>query len=93
MTNTKRLDDRLTLVFAQLDELDEALTVFQERCEGDGAHTMMAAHFVPDRPENVTPIFRPVTVPGPTWQHLEAIRRLAWAVRKLAEEVKGGGDD
>lgn len=81
---------RCGVILATLDEIDEAISVFQERCEGDGAFQMMAAHHIPDRPDNVTPIYRPVTVPGDAWQHLEAIRGLAWAVRKLAEEIGGG---
>lgn len=79
---------RCGVILATLDEIDEAISVFQERCEGDGAWTAKIAH--PD--PTVTVIRDTVKVPGQTWQTLETLRHLNWAVRKLVEEIGGAHD-
>lgn len=79
---------RCGVILATLDEIDEAISVFQERFEGDGAWTAKIAH--PD--PTVTVIRDTVKVPGQTWQTLETLRHLNWAVRKLVEEIGGAHD-
>lgn len=88
LTQAKGRAKRCGVILATLDEIDEAISVFQERCEGDGAWTAKIAH--PD--PTVTVIRDTVKVPGQTWQTLETLRHLNWAVRKLVEEIGGAHD-
>lgn len=77
----------LTHVQEQLRELFEAIEAFQIGCEDDASSGVVEL-----RPpgENVHYI-RPqhVAVPGPEWQRLEVLRRLAWCVRELSNAIEG----
>lgn len=69
----------------ELDAVEDVLFHLQARCEAEGARALPLAP--PDVP-NVQHIRPTVTLPGDTWQALEAMKGLAWVLRHLCEELR-----
>ena len=80
--------ETFTKLADELDAVEGAIFHLQQACEAEGAtHLTLAPHDAP----NVQHMRPAVMLPGPEWQALEATKGLAWALRRLCEELQEGG--
>lgn len=78
--------ETFTALTDELDAIEGVIFHLQQDRATNGAKSVRLTHDAP----NVHHLHPEVTLPGAQWQALEAMKGLAWVLRTLCEEMRGG---